>query len=96
MIKVMGWRRKKGSFVSEDKRTVEYDNIELYIFTNEVPEVNGYFCDMVKVPFKQESLIGTNNFSDLLNQEIELVYQVLGVKEPKLTAVRLLPGKEKA
>lgn len=96
MIKVMGWRRKKGDFVSEDGRKVTYDNVELYVFTNEVPEVNGFFCDTVKVPFKEESLIGTKNFSDLLNQEIELVYQVFGVREPKLTAVRLLSGKEKA
>lgn len=96
MIKVMGYQRKKRDFTSEDGRKVEYDNIELYVFTDEAQEVTGYFCDALKLPFKEDSFLGVNNVSELINKEIALEYKVFGLKVPKLVAVRVLPGKEKA
>ena len=96
MVKVLGFRRKKGSFVADDGRQVTYDNIELYIFSDEAPEVQGFYCDSIKLPFKQESFENVANVADLLNREIELVYQVFGYTEPKLIAVRALEQKAKA
>lgn len=96
MIKVMGYQRKKGDFVSEDGRKVEYDNIELYVFTDEAQEVTGYFCDTLKLPFKETSFLGVNNVSELINREIALDYKVFGLKVPKLVAVRALDVKKQA
>ena len=96
MIKVMGFQRKKGDFISDDNRRVEYDNIELYVFTDEAQDVTGYFCDTLKLPFKEESFLGVNNVSELINREIALEYKVFGLKVPKLIAVRALEQKAKA
>lgn len=93
MIKVMGFQRKQGDFIAEDGRKVQYDNVELYVFTDEAQDVTGYFCDTLKLPFKTESFVGVNNVSELINREISLEYKVFGMKIPKLVAVHVLDKK---
>lgn len=96
MIKVLGMKKKSGSFVKEETgEKIEYDNILLSICTNEVEDYKGFYCKEEKIKRQTCELEGVNSWDEILGSEIEFCYSVFTTK-PKIIKVRVIKKAEKA
>ena len=97
MVKVVGWKRDKGSFVSKESgELVEWDNIILNLIAskNSDADLHGYEAVQEKVKAScAEAVLGRtfDKFDDLINKEVQLIYTV--GKYPKLDEVHIIEGK---
>lgn len=89
MVKVIGYRKMKGSFTNDSKEEIVYNNIYLHTVTDENPDVQGMAVqDPIKI--KADKLLeifrGNLSLENIIGREIVLQYYVSG-NRPVLTGI---------
>ena len=90
MIKVVGVKESKGEFTPEGKKeAIVFNNMMLYVITDENEGVIGYSTGSIKVKVERVSCVGFEKWEDLIDHEIMVSYKV-GVSNPEISAIVLV------
>ncbi len=91
MIKVVGWERKSGEY-----NGTQYDNLNLYTISDDLPAVTGYFPNTVKIKYPQlcqifncQSTQLPDILNNIINKEIAIDMAYVG-RYPQLVGIRIL------
>lgn len=90
MIKVVGIKESKGEFTPEGKKEViVFNNMMLYVNTDENEGVIGYSTGSIKVKVDRVQRVGFQTWEELIDHKIMVSYKV-GVSNPEISAVVLV------
>ncbi len=94
MIKCIGYIRKSGNFKDDSGKSIDYDNIILYLISDENDGVVGFESTQLKIKAASfEKLCpGLYSVNDLLDQTISLDYSLFSDK-PVLRSISIIPTK---
>ncbi len=76
MVKVIGYEKKKGTFINEKTGDlIDYDNINLHTITDEYKNIVGFSSSVLKIKSKDfEGITGFKSPDELLDKEVTLGY----------------------
>ena len=82
MVKILGYKRKNGTFTNEKNENINYDNYSFYFLTDEDPAVKGYSTELrgvrvISVPVARiKEISGYDNPDVLIGKMFRPYYQL--------------------
>lgn len=87
MVKLVGFKHKKGNFTDSKGEEVNYDYIALYFTSNEVEVDAGDFAGIAKAKPQEFKLQGAKTLADAVGKEVILVPDLTNPKYIKRVLV---------
>ncbi len=93
MTKLVGFLQKKGDFTNKESgEVIEYDNLELYVMTNEKEGVIGNCAYTAKAKTNELKLVGCKELKEAIGHEVYLITD-LTAKPDENGKMRVLVSK---
>lgn len=93
MTKVIGIKDSKGNFISKEGKSIDYDNLVLYVITDSDPNVLGMTSSEIKIKksnFEKITSISVAEYPSLIDKQVSLAFALIKDKPilEKITIVK--------
>lgn len=93
MTKVIGIKDSKGNFTSKEGKSIDYDNLVLYVITDSDPNVLGMTSSEIKIKksnFEKITSISVAEYPNLIDKQVSLSFVLIKDKPilEKITIVK--------